>query len=471
MDRNDVDWQRLLGRVPDALPRRRQPRRRRAPRARSTGTSAQGMHGILVNGTTGEWFSQTPDERKLVAETAIEQVAGRDAGRDRLHVATPRREAVELAPRTRSPPAPTAIDSTAAAVLEDVPRRDRRLLRGHLGRRRRAADGLQLAARDERRHRPPSSRSRLADVDTVVAIKDSHAEPRAVLRDDARASSAGVRVFGPFMSIAGLRVAEGARRRRLHRRRHALRRSRPAVLGGRTGAATTRPPRACASGPRSCSRSSGCPGGWAGQLRRLPEPAEGDHEDARTARRRGAAAAPAGRPTRRACAQIREILVESGLLPERRRRHDDVQGRRPRRRRRRATWTRRRASTAGTSASSDVLFDYTASCRARASRRPRRARRHARERAARRRSGRGGSSSSRCSTATGRRPCRRAGAGARSASARSACTRAASRGCTTRSSPPACGSLMAADGAPTCRRTASRSTSPTSPIPGARSSR
>ena len=37
----------------------------------------EGLHGVLINGTTGEWFSQTADERKLVAETAIDQVAGR----------------------------------------------------------------------------------------------------------------------------------------------------------------------------------------------------------------------------------------------------------------------------------------------------------------------------------------------------------------------------------------------------------
>jgi 4-hydroxy-tetrahydrodipicolinate synthase len=37
----------------------------------------QGMHGIFVNGTSGEWFSQSPEERRLVAETAIDQVAGR----------------------------------------------------------------------------------------------------------------------------------------------------------------------------------------------------------------------------------------------------------------------------------------------------------------------------------------------------------------------------------------------------------
>jgi 4-hydroxy-tetrahydrodipicolinate synthase len=38
---------------------------------------AQGMHGILVNGTTGEWFSQTPEERQRLAATAVETVRGR----------------------------------------------------------------------------------------------------------------------------------------------------------------------------------------------------------------------------------------------------------------------------------------------------------------------------------------------------------------------------------------------------------
>jgi dihydrodipicolinate synthase/N-acetylneuraminate lyase len=38
---------------------------------------SQDFHGIFVNGTTGEWFSQTEQERKLVAETVLDQVAGR----------------------------------------------------------------------------------------------------------------------------------------------------------------------------------------------------------------------------------------------------------------------------------------------------------------------------------------------------------------------------------------------------------
>jgi len=36
----------------------------------------QGMHGIVVNGTTGEWYSQTDDERRRMAEIAVREVGG-----------------------------------------------------------------------------------------------------------------------------------------------------------------------------------------------------------------------------------------------------------------------------------------------------------------------------------------------------------------------------------------------------------
>jgi 4-hydroxy-tetrahydrodipicolinate synthase len=37
----------------------------------------QGVHGVLVNGTTGEWFSQTEAERRRVATIAVEELGGR----------------------------------------------------------------------------------------------------------------------------------------------------------------------------------------------------------------------------------------------------------------------------------------------------------------------------------------------------------------------------------------------------------
>jgi 1-pyrroline-4-hydroxy-2-carboxylate deaminase len=38
---------------------------------------AAGVHGVLINGTSGEWWAQTDEERSLVAKVAIETVAGR----------------------------------------------------------------------------------------------------------------------------------------------------------------------------------------------------------------------------------------------------------------------------------------------------------------------------------------------------------------------------------------------------------
>ena len=37
----------------------------------------QGVHGVLVNGTTGEWFSQTDGERRKLAEIAVEELKGK----------------------------------------------------------------------------------------------------------------------------------------------------------------------------------------------------------------------------------------------------------------------------------------------------------------------------------------------------------------------------------------------------------
>ena len=38
---------------------------------------ARNMHGLFINGTSGEWFSQSINERKIVAESVLKQVAGR----------------------------------------------------------------------------------------------------------------------------------------------------------------------------------------------------------------------------------------------------------------------------------------------------------------------------------------------------------------------------------------------------------
>ena len=76
MDRNDVDWKGYWVAAPTPF----------------TATGAldeagwreilrlylrQGVHGVLVNGTTGEWFSQTDAERRRVAEITVEELRGK----------------------------------------------------------------------------------------------------------------------------------------------------------------------------------------------------------------------------------------------------------------------------------------------------------------------------------------------------------------------------------------------------------
>ncbi|MBN9608395.1 MAG: hypothetical protein BGO26_19825 [Actinobacteria bacterium 69-20] len=76
MDRNDVSWQGYFAAVVTPFTQ--------------DGTldldtlkdlieyyAAAGLHGVVINGTCGEWFVQDRDERKAVAETAIGAAAGR----------------------------------------------------------------------------------------------------------------------------------------------------------------------------------------------------------------------------------------------------------------------------------------------------------------------------------------------------------------------------------------------------------
>ena len=75
MDRNDVDWKGYWvatttpfaddGSLDEA-----------ALRQGMRSYPGMGITGVLVNGTTGEWFSQTDAERRRVAEIAVEELRG-----------------------------------------------------------------------------------------------------------------------------------------------------------------------------------------------------------------------------------------------------------------------------------------------------------------------------------------------------------------------------------------------------------
>jgi 4-hydroxy-tetrahydrodipicolinate synthase len=76
MDRNSVDWKGYWVAAPTpftaggALDEARW-------RATLRLYRDQGVHGVLVNGSTGEWYSQSEAERRLVAEIAVEELRGR----------------------------------------------------------------------------------------------------------------------------------------------------------------------------------------------------------------------------------------------------------------------------------------------------------------------------------------------------------------------------------------------------------
>lgn len=76
MDRNDVEWTGYWSAL--VTPFTWDGRLDEEAYARVTDlTVGQGAHGILINGSTGEWVSQSIDERKRVAEIAVDVAGGR----------------------------------------------------------------------------------------------------------------------------------------------------------------------------------------------------------------------------------------------------------------------------------------------------------------------------------------------------------------------------------------------------------
>jgi 4-hydroxy-tetrahydrodipicolinate synthase len=163
---------------------------------------AQGMHGIVVNGTCGEWFSQDADERRAVAEATI----GQAAGRLRVLVGCTSYRAdqvVELARHALAagadgvlaspPPYAKLFPDEVVAYYEDISAG----IQGPLvvynwphG------SGVDIDA---------DLADRLADIDRIVAIKDSTPNADQFFETSRRVRDR-VRVFGPYMSARGVEV-------------------------------------------------------------------------------------------------------------------------------------------------------------------------------------------------------------------------------------------------------------------------
>ena len=159
----------------------------------------QGVHGLLVNGTSGEWFSQTSDERGRVAEAAVAAAAGRVPVVVGCTSYTAR-EAIELARRalaagaagiTSTPPpySKTLPDETVQYFQDISDGIDGPILVYNWPH----GCGVEIG---------PELALRLADVENVVGIKDSTPNAQQFY-ETTRTVVDRLRVFGPFMSSDG----------------------------------------------------------------------------------------------------------------------------------------------------------------------------------------------------------------------------------------------------------------------------
>jgi dihydrodipicolinate synthase/N-acetylneuraminate lyase len=200
MNRDDVGWRGYWPACPTPFTANGSAVDTDALRALLEWYVGEGMHGVFVNGTTGEWFSQTREERRLVVETAVDQVAGRATvviGCTSLTATA----AVELGRHAMSVGA-DGIGSTPPPYSKTYPDETVRYFED-------ISDGVEAplmvynwphgTSVDIR----PDLAERIAAVDNVVAIKDSTPNLEQFFETTKRVVGS-VRVFGPFMGVAGL---------------------------------------------------------------------------------------------------------------------------------------------------------------------------------------------------------------------------------------------------------------------------
>lgn len=162
----------------------------------------QGMHGIVVNGTCGEWFSQSHVERRIVAEAAVSATAGRmrvlvgctdytaeSTAELARHALGAGADGVLASP----PPYAKLFENEIVAFYEAISAQIKGPLAVYNWPHGAGVDiGSDLA-------------DRLADIDKVVAIKDSTPNADQFFATSSRVRDR-VRVFGPYMSQRGVEV-------------------------------------------------------------------------------------------------------------------------------------------------------------------------------------------------------------------------------------------------------------------------
>jgi len=167
----------------------------------------QGVSGVLVNGSTGEWFSQTPAERRRVAEIAAGELVGRMPVVIGVSAYTAE-EAAGLARHAEAAGAAGAL-ATPPPYAHLSPAEIVEFYRAVSG-----ASGLPFMVYNWPRGvavdmgTSPGLFAQLAALEQVVAIKDSTGDWLGML-NTVETLCAEVRVFGSFLHRRGLAVLLG----------------------------------------------------------------------------------------------------------------------------------------------------------------------------------------------------------------------------------------------------------------------
>ena len=165
---------------------------------------AENMHGLFVLGTTGEWFSQNADERNAVAQTVIKQVGGRIPVVVGVTTFTAK-DSAKLGEFAMSAGA-SGICSSAPAYAKTLPDETVAYFQD-LSRMVPAPLMIYNWPHGTNIEIEGDLAQRIADLDCVVAIKDSTGNAEQFKATTARLIDQ-VRIFGNFMTTGGLAVLE-----------------------------------------------------------------------------------------------------------------------------------------------------------------------------------------------------------------------------------------------------------------------
>lgn len=199
MDRNSIDWKGYWAAVP--TPYLDEDRVDFDSLSQLTAWyQKEGLHGLLVNGTTGEWFSQTLSERKAVAETVLGAIGSPIDVVIGITALTPK-ESVEIGQHAMengatgvalsAPPYSKPLENETIAFYEKIASSLKAPIMVYNWPHGTAIDiGTDLA-------------DRLADIDGVVAFKDSTPDADQFFATAERILDR-VQVFGNFMNTRGL---------------------------------------------------------------------------------------------------------------------------------------------------------------------------------------------------------------------------------------------------------------------------